>query len=58
MFIYQAQLAFEIWHKIKPKIDDKVIKLFESNNLNVDSGNFAFNSSALLLDLIPWITTN
>ena len=31
MFIYQAQLAFEIWHKIKPKIDDKVIKLLEND---------------------------
>ena len=27
MFIYQAQLAFEVWHGIKPKINDKVIKL-------------------------------
>ena len=27
MFIYQAQLAFEIWHGIKPEIDDEVIKL-------------------------------
>ncbi len=27
MFIYQAQLSFKIWHNIKPKIDDNVIKL-------------------------------
>ena len=27
MFIYQAQLAFEIWHGIKPLINNKVIKL-------------------------------
>ena len=27
MFIYQAQLAFEIWHGIKPKIDNKVLEL-------------------------------
>ena len=27
MFIYQAQLSFEIWHNVLPKIDDKVIKL-------------------------------
>ena len=27
MFIYQAQLAFEIWHKIKPIIDEKVFKI-------------------------------
>ena len=27
MFIYQAQLAFEIWHKIKTIIDEKVFKI-------------------------------
>ena len=27
MFIYQAQLAFEIWHGIKPRIDNKVLEL-------------------------------
>jgi len=27
MFVYQAQLAFKIWHNIKPKIDNTVIKL-------------------------------
>ena len=27
MFIYQAQLSFKIWHNIKPKIDDNLIKL-------------------------------
>lgn len=27
MFIYQAQLSFKIWHNIKPKIDNTVIKL-------------------------------
>ncbi len=27
MFVYQAQLAFKTWNNIKPKIDDKVIKL-------------------------------
>ena len=26
MFIYQAQLAFEIWHGVKPKIDTETIK--------------------------------
>ena len=31
MFIYQAQLSFEIWHNIKPKIDDNVIKLLEND---------------------------
>ena len=25
MFIYQAQLAFKIWHDILPKIDDKIL---------------------------------
>tara|TARA_B110001450_G_C17603742_1_gene474137 strand:+ start:144 stop:929 length:786 start_codon:yes stop_codon:yes gene_type:complete len=27
MFVYQAQLAFEIWHGIKPKINDEVLRL-------------------------------
>ncbi len=27
MFVYQAQLAFEIWHGIKPTVDEKVLKL-------------------------------
>ena len=27
MFIYQAHLAFKIWHKIEPKINDEVIKI-------------------------------
>ena len=31
MFAYQAQLAFEIWHCIKPKIDEKVVKLLEND---------------------------
>ena len=31
MFIYQAQLAFEIWHQIKPKIDDKVLELLKND---------------------------
>ena len=25
MFIYQAQLAFKIWHNISPKVNDKLI---------------------------------
>ena len=29
MFIYQAQQAFNIWHKIMPNIDDKTIRLIE-----------------------------
>ena len=29
MFIYQAQLSFNIWHKVLPKVDDKIIKLLE-----------------------------
>jgi shikimate dehydrogenase len=28
MFIYQAQLSFEIWHGFRPKIDNKIINLF------------------------------
>ena len=31
MFAYQAQLAFEIWHNIKPTIDKKVIKLLDND---------------------------
>ena len=29
MFIYQALLAFNIWHKIKPNVDENVIKLLD-----------------------------
>ena len=29
MFIYQAFLAFNIWHGIKPKIDNEVINLLD-----------------------------
>ena len=29
MFIYQALLAFNIWHNVKPDINDEVTKLFE-----------------------------
>ena len=29
MFIYQAHLAFNIWHKVKPKINDDVLKLLD-----------------------------
>ena len=28
MFIYQAQLAFNIWHNILPKIDKNTLDLF------------------------------
>ena len=31
MFIYQALFAFKTWHKILPKIDDKVIKVLEND---------------------------
>ena len=31
MFVYQAQLAFQIWHNIKPNIDEKVLKLLEND---------------------------
>ena len=30
MFLFQAQKAFNIWHNIEPKIDEKVIKFLES----------------------------
>ena len=29
MFIYQAHQAFTVWHKIMPKISDKIIKLLD-----------------------------
>ena len=29
MFIYQAQLAFKIWHNVLPKIDNETIKLLD-----------------------------
>ncbi len=31
MFVYQAAEAFELWHGIKPEIDNKVIKLLEND---------------------------
>jgi len=29
MFIYQAQLAFKIWHNLQPRIDEETIKLLD-----------------------------
>ena len=29
MFIYQAFLAFNLWHGVQPKIDEDVIKLLD-----------------------------
>ena len=29
MFIYQAFLAFNIWHNLKPNIDEEVLKLLD-----------------------------
>jgi len=37
MFICQAQLAFKIWHKILPKIDNETIKLLEGQSGSLDS---------------------
>ena len=31
MFIYQAYYAFEIWHKLLPKVDSEVIKLLDND---------------------------
>ena len=31
MFVYQAQLSFEIWHKIKPKINSKVFEILNND---------------------------
>ena len=30
MFVYQAPLSFEIWHKIKPKINSKVFEILNN----------------------------
>ncbi len=32
MFLFQAQKAFSIWHKIEPKIDNKLIKFLETKH--------------------------
>ena len=29
MFIYQAHLAFKIWHELEPDIDENVTKLLD-----------------------------
>ena len=29
MFIYQAFIAFKIWHQIEPEINNEVIKLLD-----------------------------
>ena len=29
MFIYQAQLAFDLWHGILPEIDKEIIKILD-----------------------------
>ena len=31
MFIYQAQLSFNLWHNIEPKIDQKVLDIFKND---------------------------
>ena len=31
MFIYQAKLAFEIWHGVKPTVNEKVLKLLNND---------------------------
>tara|TARA_B100002051_G_C16657593_1_gene597362 strand:+ start:124 stop:921 length:798 start_codon:yes stop_codon:yes gene_type:complete len=31
MFVYQAQLSFEIWHGIKPKMDKKALELLDND---------------------------
>ena len=33
MFLFQAQKAFNIWHKVEPKVDQEVISFLESKNL-------------------------
>jgi len=31
MFIYQAYLAFKIWHGVYPKINDEVVNLLSND---------------------------
>ena len=31
MFAYQAQLAFQVWHNIKPVIDNETLELLEDD---------------------------
>ena len=35
MFLYQAQKAFNIWHKIEPVIDEDVIKFLNKKNYEI-----------------------
>jgi len=42
MFICQAQLAFEIWHNILPKIDNETIKLLEGQTDSLAFTNSKF----------------
>jgi len=37
MFVCQAQLAFEIWHNISPKIDYETIKLLGGQTTSLSS---------------------
>ena len=30
MFLFQAQMAFKIWHDVEPKIDDEVLRFLGS----------------------------
>ena len=31
MFAFQAQLAFQVWHKIKPAIDKETLEILEND---------------------------
>ena len=33
MFLYQAQKAFNIWHKVEPEVNSKVTEFLKSQNL-------------------------
>jgi len=48
MFICQAQLAFKIWHKILPKIDNETIKLLEDQTTSLPSLGSKFWSVCMI----------
>ena len=35
MFLYQAQKAFQIWHNIKPKIDEDLISFLDNDQNSI-----------------------
>ena len=43
MFIYQAQKAFFIWHKVVPEVDNEIINLEHSTTIGIATSNTAEN---------------